>query len=114
MSLCADRSTAMQMPGNPADVKDCKTISRSSTGDTTITEAQCTVKGTVVRIKETVTMKGENEAHTIIQSTFAPPMNGITSQNSVADMKYAGPCPKGMKPGDVTGPDGKVIQRPKP
>src|ERR1700730_4629679 len=47
-------------------------------------DMQCTQKGQTTRVKETVTMKGENESHTITASTFDPPMNGVSGMKLVA------------------------------
>jgi hypothetical protein len=40
-------------------------------------------------------MRGANEARIITESTFNPPMNGLSAMNMVADMPYLGPLPAG-------------------
>jgi hypothetical protein len=111
VSRCQAKGAAMQAPVNPLKA-DCKQISKSSNGSTRFFEMQCTQNGRTTRVKETVTMKGDNEAHTITDSTMDPPMGGLSGMKLVADWKYLGSCPAGVNPGDVVGPDGKVIHPP--
>ena len=113
ISRCQDKSVPLQIPGDPPKGGECKVISRSSNGSTRFVEFQCAQNGRTTRVKETVAMKGEDEGHAITDSTFDPPMNGISGMRLVADFKYLGICPAGVKPGDVVGPDGKVINPPK-
>jgi hypothetical protein len=113
MSRCQNKSVPLQLPGDPPKGAECKEISKSSTGSTRFFEMQCTQNGRTTRVKETVTMKGENEAHTITDSTMEPPMGGMSGMKLVGAWKYLGACPAGVKPGDVVGPDGKVMQPPK-
>ena len=114
ISRCQDKATPLQLPGNPPKAEECKVMSESSNGSTRFSEMQCTQNGQTIRVKNTVTMKGENESHTITESTFDPPMNRVSGMKLVADWKYLGACPAGVKPGDVVGPDGKAINPPKP
>jgi hypothetical protein len=113
LSRCQGKGTPLQIPGNLPTVPECKVISRNSDASTRSFEMQCTQNGQTTRVKETVTMNGENEAHTITDSTFDPPRNGMSGMKLVADWKYLGACPAGVKPNDVVGPDGKVINPPK-
>jgi hypothetical protein len=113
LSRCQDKGTPLQIPGNPPKKAECKVISKGSNGNTRFFDMQCTQKGLTTRVKETVTMKGENESHTITDSTFDPPMKGVSGMKLEADWKYLGACPAGVKPGDVVGPNGKVINPPK-
>ena len=108
VSLCRNHAYDTRVPPDANGAKDTKVISKSSAGGTTTTEMQSTINGTAIRIKVTVTMKGDNEAHTIIQSTFTPPMHGISGTNVVTDMKYIGNCPAGVVPGDIVGADGTI------
>ncbi len=114
LSRCQGKDTPLPIPGNSATVPECKLISRNSEGSTTVIEMRCTQNGRKTRMKQMFTMNGENEGHTIVDSTFDPPMNGMTGMKMVADWKYIGACPAGVKPNDVVGPDGKVITPPKP
>jgi hypothetical protein len=112
MSRCQAKGASLQAPVNPPKA-DCKVISKGSNGSTRFFDMQCTQKGQTTRVKETVTMKGENEAQTITDSTMDPPVGGLNEMKLVADWKYLGACAAGMNPGDVIGPDGKIIHEPK-
>jgi Protein of unknown function (DUF3617) len=87
--------------------KSCKTISENSVGGTTTTETQCSVGGSVVRTKATVTFSGDT-AHSETHSTYTPAMYGMSETTMVMDQKYVGACPAGVEPGDFIGADGKV------
>ncbi len=113
ISRCQDKGTPLQIPGNPPAAPECKIISRSSDGSTSSFEMQCTQNGQTTRVKETITMNGEDQSHMIMDSTFDPPINGLSGMKMVADWKYLGACPAGVKPNDAVGPDGTIIHPPK-
>jgi hypothetical protein len=113
MSRC-NKGAALPVPGNPPETKDCKMLSQSSNGATKMFEMQCTINGHVAKVKQTTTTKGEDENHSVTESSFDPPMNGLSEMKLVADWKYLGPCPAGIEPNDVVMPDGKVIHQPEP
>jgi len=112
VSRCRTQASDTQVPASAPPAKDCKVISKSSRDATHNSEMQCTINGSTVKVKETVTMKGDNEANTITEFTFDPPNSGLSGMNIVADMKYLGPCPAEMQPGDTVMPDGKVVHPP--
>ena len=112
LSRCQGKGTPMQIPGNPPAALECKVTNTSPDGNGTFSKVRCTQNGQTTRMKGTLTMNGENEVHTISDSTFDPPMNGMSGVKQVADWKYVGACAAGVKPEDVVGPDGKVINPP--
>jgi|SRR5579863_1779669 hypothetical protein len=84
----------------------CK-VTESSSGGTRTTESECTVAGTVVRSKGTVTGAGENAAHSETTATYTPPMGGMSGMTMIMDQKFMGACPAGVVPGDMITADGR-------
>ena len=109
MSRCQAKYKLPQLPDNLPKGMECGTTSDRSKGDTRSIEMQCASKVQTIRVKSTITMKGENQGHTTTASTFDPPMNGASGMKLVVDWKYMGACPAGVKTGDLVGPDGKIL-----
>ena len=54
----------------------CKVNADSWTGNVKTVDTECTVGGTVVRTKGTITINAENSVHSETQATYTPPMGG--------------------------------------
>ena len=80
----------------------CKEIHHDRSGSVITSETECNRNGKVSRSKAVVTLTGNTGIHTELRKADG-------SVESVIDMKWVGACPAGMKLGDVTGPDGKVM-----
>jgi len=89
--------------------KTCKTISETTSGSTTITESECTMAGSVLHSKATVTAAGDTAVHSEIHTTNTPAMYGVSESTMIMDQKYIGACPAGVEPGDILGADGKKM-----
>jgi hypothetical protein len=80
----------------------CKTIHMDRQGSVITQEVECNFSGKVTRTKSITTLTGNTAIHTETRKAD-------NTVESVIDMKWVGACPAGMKLGDVTGPDGKVM-----
>jgi hypothetical protein len=80
----------------------CKAIHKDRNGSVITTETECNFNGKVTRSKLIMTLTGNTGIHLEVHKAD-------NSIESVVDSKWAGSCPSGMKLGDVTGPDGKVM-----
>jgi Protein of unknown function (DUF3617) len=80
----------------------CKEIHSERQGSVITQETECNFSGKVTRSKSVTTLTG----NTRIQLETRKADNTV---ESAIDMKWVGACPAGMKLGDVTGPDGKVL-----
>jgi hypothetical protein len=80
----------------------CKQIHSERQGPVTTQEMECNFSGKVTRSKSVTTVTGNTAIH--VETRKAD-----NTVESVIDMKWVGACPAGMKLGDVTGPDGKVM-----
>jgi hypothetical protein len=80
----------------------CKEIHSERNGSVITTETECNFGGKLTRSKSVVTLTGNTGMHLEMHKAD-------NTVESVIDMKWVGACPVGMKLGDVTGPDGKVM-----
>jgi len=86
--------------------KSCRTTHEASSGGTTASEVECTMAGTTVRTKSTLTV-ADHTTHSETHTTYTPPMGNVAGSDMVMDQKYVGACPAGVVPGDSVSPDGK-------
>jgi hypothetical protein len=82
--------------------RPCKGIHYERQGSVITEEIECNFSGKVTRSKSVTTLTGNTAMH--LETRKAD-----NTVESVIDMKWVGACPAGMKLGDVTGPDGKVM-----
>jgi len=80
----------------------CKQIHSERHGSVITQDTECNFSGKVTRSKSVTTLTG----NTAIRLETRDADNKI---ESVIEMKWTAACPAGMKLGDVTGPDGKVM-----
>jgi hypothetical protein len=80
----------------------CKNISSERQGSVITQEVECKFSGKVTRSKSITTLAGNTEIRVEMRKAD-------NTVESTIDMKWVGACPVGMKLGDVTGPDGKVM-----
>ena len=93
--------------------KGCKLVDKSGGGITKF-EAECKYAGAKSKSTEIFEITGDTASHTVTDTTVTPPASGVTGLTAVADMKYVGACPAGMKIGDMMMPDGTFAQVPIP
>jgi hypothetical protein len=80
----------------------CKEIHAERHGSVLTSELECSDNGKVTRSKSVSTLTGNTGIHLEVR-------DADNTVETVMDMKWVGACPAGMKLGDVTGPDGKVM-----
>ena len=80
----------------------CKLVHSERSGSVITTETECNFGGKVTHTKAITTLTGNTAMHLEMRKAD-------NSVESVVDTRWMGACPAGMKLGDVTGPDGKVM-----
>jgi uncharacterized protein DUF3617 len=80
----------------------CKPIHTERQGPVITREVECNFSGKVTRSTSVTTLTGNTAMR--VETRKAD-----KTVESVIDMKWVSACPTGMKLGDVTGPDGKVM-----
>jgi hypothetical protein len=88
--------------------KGCRLIDKTGKSSATVIkfEAQCKYLGAKLKATEIIEITGDTISHTVTNTTVTPPASGVSGMTAIADMKYLGSCPAGMKPGDALLPDG--------
>ena len=80
----------------------CKEVHSERQGSVIRQEIECNFSGKVTRSKSVTTLTGNTAMHVEM-------LNADNTVQSAIDSKWVGACPAGMKLGDLTGPDGKVM-----
>lgn len=80
----------------------CKEIHLERHGSVITEDIECNFSGKVTHSKTITTLTGNTAMRLETRKDDG-------TVETVIDMKWVGACPAGMKQGDVTGPDGKVM-----
>jgi len=86
--------------------KGCKVISEKAAANTYTLELECNSNGSVVKNKSTTTYTGDTAFRRESHSISTPPQRGVSESTVITEERYAGSCPAGSQPGDITRPDG--------
>jgi Protein of unknown function (DUF3617) len=103
-TMCTSNAVSRKMyeDSHKDGTNSCKQLQSDRQGSVITQEIECTINGKVTRSKSVTTLSGNTGIHVEMHKAD-------NSVESVIDMKWVGACPAGMKLGDVTGPDGKVM-----
>lgn len=102
MKQCADEETdATMMQMSEMQAENCKMngFSKTETGYTF--RSECEVANTKVVSEGTFSGDFDKEYRGDINTTMTPPLFGRDRTNSTMVAKWIGPCPAGMKPGEM-------------
>ena len=78
-------------------------------GSTVESDSVCDLMGSRTTTHSTMKFSGDTRYHADAHTTYEPAAHGRTQSDTAIDGKYVGPCPAGMSPGDLTLPNGKMI-----
>jgi Protein of unknown function (DUF3617) len=101
-TMCTSNAVSRKMYEDTHKNSRCKTINSERHGSVITSEVECNFNGKVQRSKHVTKLTGNTEVHLETRAEDG-------TVKTVIDMKWVGACPAGMKLGDVTGPDGKVL-----
>jgi len=100
-TMCMDNTIYKKMSDdqekNPN--RPCKSIRSDRSGSVISSEVECKFGAKITHSKTVTTLSGNTGFHSETR-------NSDNNVDLVIDSKYTGPCPAGMKLGDVTGPQG--------
>jgi hypothetical protein len=113
VTLCRSPAYDKQVREATKPRSKCQLVDKSS-GTTAKFETECKIGGSNVKAAEVIQITGDTISHTVTDTTITPPVNGLNGMTTVADMKYVGACPAGMKPGDMMMPGGTFAHIPIP
>jgi hypothetical protein len=74
-------------------------------------EMTCDVSGVVIKFTETREVFDENHGRVVVDVTYDPPADGVTSSTITSEGTYVSACPGGVKPGSEMMPDGTFVQK---
>lgn len=103
-SMCLDDSTSRAMVRLAQGMMDgmCSRFDTRRSGDRYTSEAVCTLGGSKMIARSTMTMSGDSAYRIEGVSSYDPPFMGIAEATTTVDAKHAGACRPGQIPGDVS------------
>lgn len=115
MKFCTDAATDAEqfksIEHGAQDMCSRKDVQRS--GSVVTIDAECKMGDTKMVSHTVMTFLGDSSYRTSIQSHFDPPAAGHGDTSMTQEAKWVGPCPAGMAPGEMIGPNGmKMNMRP--
>ena len=87
----------------------CRRSELRADGNRYVAEAECDLGATRSRSRSVMTVVGDSAYRIEVQASFDPPMMGMKQSRTTVDARHVGACPAGMRPGDMTLPDGRTI-----
>ena len=120
--MCLDAMTDAKMMkyGMSQQGNQCDAPSIQGFGATRTVDAVCHMNGGTQKSHMIITYNGDASYHMDIVTKFDPPFYGRAQSHQSQDAKWMGPCPAGMKPGDMEMPGGykvnalEMMNRPAP
>lgn len=107
-TICRNHAYDQHVRSLVKSMKGCTVVSESFQDGKYVLQTRCQVPGTVIDTRGTVTSQGDNATHSESHATYTPAMGGMSEMTIIMDQKYAGSCPSGAQPGDITQADGRV------
>ena len=109
--MCVDGTTDAKMMkyGMSQQGSECSPPSISGFGATRTVDAVCHMNGGTQKTHMTIAYADDSSYHIDMQTKFDPPFYGRAQSHQTQDAKWMGPCPAGMKPGDMEMPGGYKV-----
>lgn len=101
-TMCTSNAVSRKMYEDTHKNSRCKTVNSERRGSVITQDVECNFDGKLERSKHITKLTGNTAVHLETRKEDG-------TVKTVIDMKWVGACPAGMKLGDVTGPDGKVL-----
>jgi Protein of unknown function (DUF3617) len=108
-TLCRDHAFDQAVQAKAKGMKGCTTLNESFQGNKYSVKMSCVVAGSTIVSEGTTTFQGDTATHAETHATYTPAFYGMSDTTMIMDQKYVGSCPAGVKPGDRTNEDGKVM-----
>jgi len=110
MKQCADEATdAKMMQLSQQEAAQCKVSDFIKTAEGYEFSSECQLGATKVVSKGTFSGDFDAEYRGEILTTMTPPLFGRGESKSTITAKWVGPCPAGMKPGQMKTDNGETI-----
>lgn len=101
-TMCVNEAVQKEMMtfSQRMGAKCSKNITRRD-GNKFIGEAECQFGTSVMKSQTIATFSSDTSYRVESHSTFTPPIANMSESKATQEAKYIGPCPAGMKPGDM-------------
>lgn len=101
--MCIDKATQANMMkmGSAVSKEMCSSQKFNKVGAVMTVESVCKMGKSTITSRAVYTFTGDTGYTAKVDSKYAPPMMGISSDTSTISAKWAGACPAGMVPGDM-------------
>jgi Protein of unknown function (DUF3617) len=103
VQLCIDQKTdnAVQQAANGAAKNMCSRNDLQRKGDRIVVDSVCKFGETTATTHSVFTGNFNSAYHVATDSTYVPPMAGISAGGATIEAKWLGPCKPGQIPGDM-------------
>jgi hypothetical protein len=108
---CIDATTDQQMLRMAFDTgsQSCSKRELTKTATGYVLHAECSMLGSSMVSRGEFVGDFDSKYTGEIRTTFNPPLYGRSSSRTAITARWSGACPRDMKPGDMTLPNGKRI-----
>ena len=109
--FCLDKKTQRQVLDQLAFAmpRMCSRNQYSMRGGRFVTDSACTLGASTIEGKTETTFFRDTAYRTEVVGRVGPTGRVAETQRTVIDARHVGPCPAGMKPGDVVLPNGLTL-----
>ena len=105
-TICVNAAVQKLMLANSQRVGAlCDKNTTRRDGNQYIAESECSANGSTLKSKSVATFTGDTAFRVDSSSTVTQPPSstgGISTSSAIQEARYVGPCPAGMRPGDIT------------
>jgi hypothetical protein len=110
-SLCLDESVQKQMLEFSQGMMKgmCSKHELKVNGSTITGESVCQFGGSTMKSSSVMKFTGNTAYRTEANSTYEPPLMGMSQSRTVIEAKHVGGCPAGMQPGDLRMSNGQTV-----
>lgn len=107
--LCIDEKTDDLAQQLAAGAVSCSRQDIRRDGERFISESTCRIADSTATTRMVFSGQFDSAYEVDIDAKYAPPLMGMTEGRSTVRARWLGPCRPGQRPGDITLPDGTVL-----
>ena len=107
--LCIDEKTDDMAQQLAAGAVSCSRQDVRRDGDRFVAESTCRIGESTATTKMVFSGTFDSAYQVDIDAKYAPPLMGMGEGRSTVKARWLGPCRAGQRPGDITLPDGTVL-----
>lgn len=107
--LCIDEKTDDLTRQLAAGAVPCSKQDIRREGDRYVAESVCRIGDTTATTRTVFSGKFDSAYQADIDAKYSPPLMGMSEGRSTVSARWLGPCRAGQRPGDITMPNGTVI-----